>query len=102
MRAPAERSSVLQHAEPVLVQQVAIDSWRSRVSLRLHPSFPRGCGANEMSDEPQATVREVDGQLVVDDPQALAVWSAIGRVNLYNADPAAVKRLELRAKEKGD
>ncbi len=55
-----------------------------------------------MSDKPEAMVREVNGQLVLEDPMAVAVAGVVERWNLYNADPAAVKRLELRAKEKGD
>lgn len=53
-----------------------------------------------MGSRPQATVREVNGQAVIDDPQGLAVLGAIERHNLYRADPDATERLEARAREK--
>lgn len=34
-----------------------------------------------MSEEPRATVRKIDGQLVLDDPDALAMIRAVGKVN---------------------
>ena len=34
-----------------------------------------------MSDEPRATVREIDGQLVLDDPDALAVARVVAKHN---------------------
>lgn len=49
---------------------------------------------------PQATVREVDGELVLDDPVAVEVIGTVERINLYRADEVAVKRLEARAAEK--
>ena len=51
--------------------------------------------------EPTATVRKVNGQLVLDDPIAYAVMTVVERYNLYQADLEAVQRLEARAKEKG-
>lgn len=51
-------------------------------------------------DQPTATVREVDGQLVLEDPVGFAIMTSIERLNLYNSDPESVKRLEARAVEK--
>lgn len=51
-------------------------------------------------DQPTATVREIDGKLVLEDPVGFAVMSSVERFNLYNADPESVKRLEARAQEK--
>lgn len=56
---------------------------------------------NTKSDAPTATVREVNGQLVLEDPVGYAVMCSVERVNLYRADPEAVRRLELRAEKKG-
>lgn len=36
------------------------------------------------SDMPRAVVREIDGQLVLDDPDALAVFQAVGKHNCRN------------------
>ena len=46
-----------------------------------------------MSEAPRATVREIDGQLVLDDPDALAVTRAIGKINCKNTVDACADRV---------
>lgn len=57
-----------------------------------------------MSEQPRAVVREVDGQLVLDDPDAVAVIHAVGKHNCrktleLNAD--RVEHFKGRLKERG-
>ncbi len=53
-----------------------------------------------MSDEPRAVVREIDGQLVLDDPVALAAIRAVKKINCRvtfedNADRVAYFKLRV-------
>ncbi|MFH1098676.1 MAG: hypothetical protein V1723_02025 [Candidatus Uhrbacteria bacterium] len=57
-----------------------------------------------MSDAPRATVREIDGQLVLDDPDAVAVIRAVGKHNCrstleMNAD--RVRHFKRRLTDRG-
>lgn len=57
-----------------------------------------------MSDQPRATVREISGQLVLDDPDAVAVMRAVGKHNCrgtleINAD--RVEHFKHRLAERG-
>jgi hypothetical protein len=55
-------------------------------------------------DEPRATVREIDGQLVLDDPDALAVIRAVGKHNCkgtFEANKDRVAHFVTRIEEKG-
>lgn len=55
------------------------------------------------TDQPQATVREIDGQLVLEDPQAIAVIKAVGRHNCvatFEANRERVAHFAKRAEER--
>lgn len=57
-----------------------------------------------MSDRPRATVREVDGQLVLDDPDALGVMRAVAKHNcfrLLELNAEHIKRFVRRVAELG-
>lgn len=47
-----------------------------------------------MSEQPIAVVREVDGQLVLDDPMAVAVFQAVDKINCRNTFDVNVERIE--------
>jgi len=55
-------------------------------------------------DKPRATVREIDGQLVLDDPDAVEVIRAVGKHNCrgtYEMNEERVEHFCNRIKEKG-
>jgi len=57
-----------------------------------------------MSQEPRATVREVDGRLVLDDPDALAVLRAVEKHNCrltFEGQAERVRHFAARIAEKG-
>jgi len=47
-----------------------------------------------MSDEPRATVREIDGQLVLDDPDAVEMIRAVGKHNCEQTFKDNIDRVE--------
>lgn len=47
-----------------------------------------------MSDEPRAVVREIDGKLVLDDPDAMAVARAVAKFNCGDTLKANADRVE--------
>ena len=54
---------------------------------------------------PRAVVREVDGQLVLDDPDALAVMRAVGKANCrgtFELNAERVEHFKRRVEERGD
>jgi hypothetical protein len=58
-----------------------------------------------MSDKPRAVVREVDGQLVLDDPEALAVARAVAKHNCKGTlelNEERVQHFKKRVTERGD
>ncbi len=58
-----------------------------------------------MSDQLRATVREIDGQIILDDPDALAMITAIGKRNCrttFMAQLDVIRRFAMRATERGD
>jgi hypothetical protein len=55
-------------------------------------------------DKPRATIREIDGQLVLDDPDALAVFQAVGKHNCkgtFEMNKERVAHFVGRIEEKG-
>jgi len=55
-------------------------------------------------DKPRATIREIDGQLVLDDPDALAVVQAVGKHNCkgtFEMNKERVTHFAKRIEEKG-
>jgi hypothetical protein len=57
-----------------------------------------------MSDEPQARVEVVDGQVILHDPAALAVMKAVGRLNCRNTfelNKDRIRHFDGRIAEKG-
>jgi hypothetical protein len=56
--------------------------------------YRNGVDDSEDAERPQAVVREVDGQLVLDDPEALAVIRAVSKHNCINTFNLNVDRVE--------
>lgn len=57
-----------------------------------------------MSEKPRATVREIDGQLVLDDPDAVAVITAVAMHSctaVFDANAERVQHFAKRIEEKG-
>ena len=58
-----------------------------------------------MSDKPTATVREIDGQIVLDDPTALGMIRGVGKHNClgtFEAQTDRVAHFVRRMEERGD
>lgn len=56
------------------------------------------------SDMPRAVVREIDGQLVLDDPDALAVMKAVGKhncISVFNMNAGRVEHFKTRLADRG-
>jgi hypothetical protein len=63
-----------------------------------------GDGVGGMNEKPRATVREIDGQLVLDDPDAVAVATAVALYNctaVFDANAERVEHFAKRIEEKG-